>query len=47
MSIFDKLRKTAKESQYMESSAPTEEWIRVDGRLVKVEGKHDDAQKGQ
>lgn len=47
MSILDKLRKTAIEAQHTEDAVQDEEWIRVDGKLVKVEASHEDAEKGQ
>lgn len=47
MSILDKLRKTAKEAQHTEDVVTEEEWIRVDGKLVKVVDKHEDAEKGE
>ncbi len=48
MSIFDKLRGKAKETEYSEAQVLDEEWIRKDGQLVKLEAKDDeDAQKGQ
>ena len=47
MSILDKLKRTAKEEQYTEDVVTEEEWIRVDGKLVKVVDKHEDAEKGK
>ena len=47
MSILDKLRKTAIEAQHTEDVVTEEEWIRVNGALVKVEAGHEDAEKGQ
>ena len=47
MSILDKLRKTAIEAQHTEDVVTEEEWIRVDGKLVKVEASHEDAEKGE
>ena len=47
MSILDRLKKTAREAQYTEDAVQDEEWIRVDGKLVKVEASHEDAEKGQ
>ena len=47
MSILDKLRKTAIEAQHTEDAVQDEEGIRVDGKLVKVEASHEDAEKGK
>ena len=47
MSIFDRLKKTAREHQHTDDAVQDEEWIRVDGKLVKVEASHEDAEKGQ
>lgn len=47
MSILDKLRKTAIEAQHTEDAVQDEEWIRVDGKLVKVEASHENAEKGK
>ena len=47
MKIVEKLKRTAKEAQYTEDAVQDEEWIRVDGKLVKVEASHEDAEKGQ
>lgn len=47
MSMLDRLRKTAKETEYSEPDVKDEEWIRKDGQLVKLEAKDEDAQKGQ
>ena len=47
MSILDRLRKTAIEAQHTEDAVQDEEWIRVDGKLVKVVDKHEDAEKGK